>query len=292
MAHFVKLFDSIIHSTIWQEEPHVKLTWITLLALADSNGEVQASIPGLARAAGVSISQCEDALNRFQSPDPYSRSKEEEGRRIVAIDGGWELINYRKYRALKSSEQEKENAAERQRRFRERGKTVTDVTESNTLSPKSNGIVEGEEEVEVELKEEEQERPPSAPSVPLLKVKKEKPPKKIKTTALKPECVAVFQTTWDSPPKTVRKVDKELNDWVNEPVAKGSRMQAERNFQGIVDSGVATADELCYAFQAYCLEGIGPKKGFFQHVSTFFGPEKATYLEWLERAKQIALEFA
>jgi hypothetical protein len=123
-------------------------------------------------------------------------------------------------------------------------------------------------------------------------VKKEKPPKKIKTTALKPECVAVFQTTWDSPPKTVRKVDKELNDWVNEPVAKGSRMQAERNFQGIVDSGVATADELCYAFQAYCLEGIGPKKGFFQHVSTFFGPEKATYLEWLERAKQIALEFA
>lgn len=146
MAHYVKLFDSIIHSTIWQEEGHIKIVWITLLALADSKGEVQASVPGLAKAAGVSLPQCEEALEKFLSPDKYSRSQEAEGRRIEVIQGGWELINYKKYRDMKSLEQEKENAAERQRRFRGRNAMSRNVTKGNT-------IVEVEEDVKIEEKE-------------------------------------------------------------------------------------------------------------------------------------------
>lgn len=133
MAHYVKVFDSIIHSTIWQDELHVKVVWITLLAMADSNGEVQASIPGLAKAAGVSVSQCEEALAKFLAPDPYSRSKSLAGRRIQEIEGGWELVNYIHYRQLKSKDQEREMGAERQRRKRARDKVggVTDVTKSH-----------------------------------------------------------------------------------------------------------------------------------------------------------------
>lgn len=139
MAHYVKVFGSLIHSTLWQEEPPIKVVWVTMLALADAQGEVQASIPGLAKAAGVSILQCEEALAKFLSPDPYSRSKEAEGRRIEVIDGGWELINYIKYRKLKSSEQELEGNAIRQARYRERERakkqSVTAVTGNNTESP-------------------------------------------------------------------------------------------------------------------------------------------------------------
>ncbi len=126
MAHYVKLFDSIIHSTLWQKDLHIKVVWIAMLAMADNSGEVHASVPGLAKAAGVNIEQCEEALKCFLAPDPYSRSKEAEGRRIAEIRGGWELINYRYYRSLKSVEQERENAAERQQRARDRKKEVTE----------------------------------------------------------------------------------------------------------------------------------------------------------------------
>lgn len=134
MAHYIKLFDSLIHSTLWQEDLHIKVVWVTMLAMADSNGEVYASIPGLAKAAGVTIPQCEEALGVFLAPDPYSRSKECEGRRLCEIKGGWELINYKYYRELKSSEQEKEFAAERAKRYRDRKKGVTPVTENHGSS--------------------------------------------------------------------------------------------------------------------------------------------------------------
>lgn len=134
----------------------------------------------------------------------------------------------------------------------------------------------------------EQERPQAAP-VP--RVKKEKVVK-VKTTELKPESVEAFQVAWEFVPKTFRKWDQEARDYVQEPVAKGSRLIAERNFQRIVDAGVATPADLCFALQAYVLEGEMPKKGFFQHVSTFFGPEKSTYLEWLDRSRQVQKEMA
>jgi hypothetical protein len=99
MAGFTKLWSSIVHSTVWQEPLHVKVTWVTMLALADAQGHVGASIPGLASAAGVTIPQCEESLGKFLAPDPYSGTKEHEGRRIEAEDGGWRLLTYEKHRA-------------------------------------------------------------------------------------------------------------------------------------------------------------------------------------------------
>lgn len=118
MTGYTKLFGSLIHSTVWQKEPHVKLVWITMLALVDKDGIVEASVPGLAKASGVTIEQTEDALSSFLSPDPYSRTKEAEGRRIETIDGGWHLINHRKYREMMASDERRERNAERMRTVR------------------------------------------------------------------------------------------------------------------------------------------------------------------------------
>lgn len=117
---YTKLFQSILTSTIWVESDRTRIIWITMLALADKNGEVQASIPGLARVAGVPIADCEEAIARFLAPDPYSRTPDDEGRRIEKIDGGWALLNHEKYRRLASKDESKESAAERQRRKRNR----------------------------------------------------------------------------------------------------------------------------------------------------------------------------
>ena len=108
MSGFTKLFSQILDSTIWDEPWNVKGVWITMLAMADHQGRVMASIPGLARRATVSLQECETALQVFLSPDHYSQSSEFEGRRIEVIDGGWRLLNYLKYREMRDEEERRE----------------------------------------------------------------------------------------------------------------------------------------------------------------------------------------
>ncbi len=126
MPNYTKLFNSIVTSTIWTEDDKTRIVWITMLAMSDQNGEVHASVPGLARVAGVTLTDCELALSKLLGPDPYSRTPDNEGRRIAPIDGGWELLNHRKYRAMASREDEKKANAVRQERFRARHAPVTD----------------------------------------------------------------------------------------------------------------------------------------------------------------------
>jgi hypothetical protein len=110
---FTKLFSSLTESTLWVEQPHhVRIVWITMLAMADRDGMVAASIPGLARRACVTVSETEEALKVFLSPDKYSRTPDFEGRRIREVMGGWELLNHAKYRAAQSEEQERERKRE------------------------------------------------------------------------------------------------------------------------------------------------------------------------------------
>jgi hypothetical protein len=117
---YTKLFSSIITSTIWSEDDRTRIVWITMLALADKNGEVQGSIPGLARLADVPVEDCEKAVAKFLSPDPYSRTKDDEGRRIEEIDGGWHLLNHGKYRDMASRDEQKEADRIRKARYRDR----------------------------------------------------------------------------------------------------------------------------------------------------------------------------
>lgn len=119
MSGYTKLFPSILDSTVWHTPLPTKVVWITLLAMADRDGIAEASIPGLARRAGVSREQCEDALACFLAPDPDSRTKDHDGRRIVEVDGGWRLLNSEKYREKASADERREKDAARQQRKRD-----------------------------------------------------------------------------------------------------------------------------------------------------------------------------
>lgn len=95
---FTKLFNSIITSSIWSEDDKVRIMWITMLASSDAKGFVTGSIPGMAAIARMSLKDAEKSIKALTLPDPYSRSKEYEGRRILVVDGGWQIVNYAKYR--------------------------------------------------------------------------------------------------------------------------------------------------------------------------------------------------
>jgi hypothetical protein len=115
---FTKLFSSITASTVWCRPSDTRVVWITMLAMADRHGRVWASIPGLAKESAVSLDACQTAIDEFLAPDPYSRTKVCEGRRIEPIDGGWRLINHAKYRAIRDEEERRFYKTAKQREYR------------------------------------------------------------------------------------------------------------------------------------------------------------------------------
>jgi len=157
MASYTKLFTSIVTSTIWNEDDKTRIVWITMLALADKNGEVQGSVPGLARVAGVSVDDCRAAVAKFLAPDPDSRTKDDEGRRIEEIDGGWHLLNHRKYREMASKDESREAEAKRKARYRDklkRNEKSGTVPDKSHEVPKSRHIAEADADSEANTEEE------------------------------------------------------------------------------------------------------------------------------------------
>lgn len=104
---FTKLFASITDSSIWSEDDATRIVWITMLAMADRHGYVGASVLGLAARSRKTVAEVEAALDKFRSPDPYSRTRDYDGRRITDVDGGWVLLNYEKHRDVVDAEAEK-----------------------------------------------------------------------------------------------------------------------------------------------------------------------------------------
>lgn len=135
---YVKLFESILASTIWAEPTETRIVWVTMLAMADRDGSVQASVPGLAHFARVSEASCRDALTCLMRPDPNSRTKANDGRRIAEVDGGWLILNYEDYRDRLDYEDKKEKDRLRQQRKRERdaAKAARSVTRCHAMSQK------------------------------------------------------------------------------------------------------------------------------------------------------------
>jgi len=107
---YTKLDSTLTDSTIWQAPDTTRIVWITMLAMADQNGYVGASVPGLAGRARVPLQACIDAISSFEAPDPWSRTKEHEGRRIAPAEGGWVLLNHAKYRAIQSADDRRERS--------------------------------------------------------------------------------------------------------------------------------------------------------------------------------------
>lgn len=124
---YVKLFGSILDSSIWAEDHATVRVWITMLAMANEDGVVAASPSGLARRANVSPEECRKALGIFQQPDIESKSQEWGGRRIEPVDGGWLLLNYAKYREMRTKKQVIDAARQARKRRRDTSRSSRDI---------------------------------------------------------------------------------------------------------------------------------------------------------------------
>lgn len=120
MSGYTKIFSTILDSTVWELSKEARLLWITMLVKKDRNQVVISSIGGLAREAVLTREEVERALEELSRPDPESRSKEFEGRRIVPVEGGWFVVNGAKYRDMLSKEERREYKRAWQAEYREK----------------------------------------------------------------------------------------------------------------------------------------------------------------------------
>jgi hypothetical protein len=96
------------------------------------------------------VESVEKAIDCFLSADPYSRTKAFDGKRIECIDGGWRLLNHRKYREIRDEEDRREKNAEAQSRFRSKQSKPVSATSNPPSSTVSHGHHNAEAEAEAD----------------------------------------------------------------------------------------------------------------------------------------------
>lgn len=120
MNGWTPLFQQIVASSVWGAEDHVRLAWITLLAITGRDGVAHTTVGGLARLANIPYDKAVHAVEVLSSPDLDTLTQEKEGRRIERVSNGYRLINFGKYREMtrKAVVQEQNRVA--QEKFREK----------------------------------------------------------------------------------------------------------------------------------------------------------------------------
>lgn len=104
---FAKIFTQIFDSSI-AENYEVRHVFEDLLKLADREGVVDMTPEAVARRTNVPLERVRFGIEELMKPDPRSRSKEHEGRRLLPLDSGrdwgWLVVNYGHYRAIQDEE--------------------------------------------------------------------------------------------------------------------------------------------------------------------------------------------
>ncbi len=149
MSGFTKLWSDITDSSIWNESDKTRIVWITMLARMGPDYVVRASVGGLAHLARVTREDCVKSLKVLSDPDPDSRTSDFEGRRIEKIEGGFFIINGKKWREQQTAESRRAYMRDYMKKYRAKDKDV-----NNVKNVKNELAVLGQAEAEVEAEEE------------------------------------------------------------------------------------------------------------------------------------------
>lgn len=167
---YTPVHDSILQSSILLEDLPTRWLWTVMLILADqtrdTRGVVDCPVDRLAQLANLTVEQTRHAIERLSSPDASSRSKEEEGRRIVACENvegfeirKWRLVNWEKYK----DEIRKAQMAAASRKYRQGkklsdGKSSSHQASSSVIKPSSSNSISNSTPSPTATKKEKGER--------------------------------------------------------------------------------------------------------------------------------------
>lgn len=115
--------------------PWVFALWPYIIANCDRNGFVELNPRLIAAKIGGNVNDAKQAIAYLESPDPESRSKEEDGRRIIREgEFMYRIVNHQKYRDIRKQEDRRaqNRAASQKRRDRLRQQSSAYVSTKNT----------------------------------------------------------------------------------------------------------------------------------------------------------------
>jgi hypothetical protein len=105
-----KLFEQMYDGTL-AENWKALITFQQMIILCDDSGIVDLTPSAISRRTGIPLEHIESGIETLESEDPYSRTPDENGRRIARLDDhrpwGWRIINHQKYKQMASYEDKK-----------------------------------------------------------------------------------------------------------------------------------------------------------------------------------------
>ena len=123
MAYTV-LDSEFAGSTMLKHGPDVVACWMLLLATTDKLGESYMQPSAAASLLRIDDERANRAFEILQAPDPGSKNREFEGRRIIRQENGkWLVVSHGKYQARAS----RSWATERQKAYLRRRKAQEDL---------------------------------------------------------------------------------------------------------------------------------------------------------------------
>jgi len=140
---FTKLSDNLVFSSLMREDAETFRVFVVLLSLTGPDGIAPVSedfLQTITRQSSDVIRRC---LKRLASPDPTSRTPDHEGRRIRRVSGGYEILNYQRYREIPHKEGERERKRRERARKAKASGHVTDASASLSASASPSASEEG-----------------------------------------------------------------------------------------------------------------------------------------------------
>ena len=142
---WTKLDSGIVDSTLWAEDHATIRVWIALLAKCDAGGFARVAVPAMARLCYMGIEEFEGIMDKLCAPDQYSRCRDDEGRRVARVEGGFVVLSYERYRSMRTRAA---TGAERKAQFDARQRAKDLVTESHEGNESNKVTPEAEAEAE------------------------------------------------------------------------------------------------------------------------------------------------
>lgn len=121
-----KVFQQIYDGTL-VENWKALVTFQQMIVLCDSQGVIDMTPEALARRTGIPLDIIREGITNLESPDPSSRTPDQQGRRIERIDAhrewGWQIVNHAKYQKMVSHDEKR--ASDRERLAAKRASVAT-----------------------------------------------------------------------------------------------------------------------------------------------------------------------
>jgi hypothetical protein len=142
MNTWCPLFSKIVDSSVWTEALHVRVVFVTMLALKDADHCCRYNAFALGRRANIPEKDVIDALRVLSSPDKSRLEPQPfDGRRIEKTQDGWLILNGELYHKMMQQVNRKQSRAKWMRDHRIKSKPLPGETayvrgvENGTIDP-------------------------------------------------------------------------------------------------------------------------------------------------------------